>query len=55
MASLSREKARLIIEKICKRNGGVTKDRRSALAITDPDTLESIDSLREQLGASVKT
>lgn len=55
MASLSREQARKVVEKICTRNGGVTKDRRSALAIADPESLESIDSLREQLGASVKT
>lgn len=56
MAALSPEQAqaRALIVQICKRKGGVTKARREALTETDPDLLESLDSLREELGTSLK-
>lgn len=54
MSSLSKDKARAIVEKIGRKNGYVSQITRDRLAVTEPETLETIDSLREQVGTATK-
>lgn len=48
------EKGRAFIDKIRKRNGGLTKAQREHLQREDPEILESFDNLRSQLSSSTQ-
>ena len=49
MISISRDKAREIVEEICVSNGGISAaDRAKTLA----SVLKSLDSVRKKLGAA---
>ncbi|KAF2094595.1 hypothetical protein NA57DRAFT_80394 [Rhizodiscina lignyota] len=48
------EKGRAFIDKVRKKNGGLTKAQRERLQREDPEILESFDNLRSQLSSSTQ-
>ena len=54
MAEVSYERAREIIEKIRRDNGGISAERREFLAANMPDVLEAIAGPRRKLARATK-
>ena len=54
MMDISHERAREVIAKIRRDNGGISAERREYLAANMPDVLEAIAGPRRKLAAATK-
>lgn len=54
MSDVSKEEARIFIDKLREDNGGITREDRDFLKQTKPHILKTIDNIRRKLGASTR-
>lgn len=55
MPATTKAEANALIDKLRRKNGGLTTEQRQRLERTEPELLEMFDSIKLTLGAATKT